>query len=66
MIKRHITDSILRYSKQYPSLALVGPRQSGKTTLVQALFPSYKYLSLENLTLRKNALEDPEGFLKTT
>ena len=36
---------------------------SGKTTLVQTLFPSYKYLSLENLNLRKSATEDPEGFL---
>ena len=65
MIKRHLSDIILRYAKQYPILALIGPRQSGKTTLVQMLFPSYKYLSLENLNLRKNASEDPEGFLET-
>lgn len=65
MIKRHLSDSILEYAKQYPILALVGPRQSGKTTLVQELFPSYKYLSLENLNLRRSAAEDPEGFLET-
>ena len=65
MITRHLSDSILRYAKQYPIIALVGPRQSGKTTLVQTLFPSYKYLSLENLNLRRNASEDPEGFLET-
>lgn len=65
MITRHLTDAILKYAKQYPILALVGPRQSGKTTLVQTLFPSYKYLSLENLNLRRSAAEDPEGFLET-
>lgn len=65
MISRHLSRYILQYSKQYPILALVGPRQSGKTTLVKSLFPNYKYLSLENLNLRKNASEDPEGFLAT-
>ena len=65
MFKRHLTPHILKYAKQYPIIALVGPRQSGKTTLVKALFPTYKYLSLENLALRKNAAEDPDGFLAT-
>jgi len=65
MIPRHLSKHLLKYSKQYPVIALVGPRQSGKTTLVKKLFPNYKYLSLENLSLRKNASEDPEGFLAT-
>ncbi|MBP9841858.1 MAG: ATP-binding protein [Simkaniaceae bacterium] len=63
MIPRHLAPHILKYSKEYPILALVGPRQSGKTTLARALFPSYKYLSLENLDLRHHALNDPRGFL---
>jgi uncharacterized protein len=33
--------------------------------LCKRSFPRIKYLSLENLHLRKNALEDPEGFLET-
>lgn len=64
MIPRHIAPYILKYSKEYPILALVGPRQSGKTTLAKALFPSYKYISLENLDFRQQASEDPRGFLK--
>jgi len=63
MIPRHLSVSILKYSKQYPILALVGPRQSGKTTLAKFLFPKHKYPSLENLSLRKYATEDPTGFL---
>ncbi len=63
MIPRHISRSILKYAKQYPIIALVGPRQSGKTTLAKALFPSYNYVSLENLDLRHYATTDPRGFL---
>ncbi len=65
MFKRHLAKYILKYAKEYPIVALVGPRQSGKTTLVKSLFPDYKYLSLENLSLRKSAAEDPSGFLAT-
>lgn len=63
MIPRHLKDQILKYSKEYPILALVGPRQSGKTTLIKALFPSYKYISLENIDYKEQALTDPRGFL---
>ena len=63
MIPRHLTPYLLKYAKQYPLLALVGPRQSGKTTLAKALFPAYKYLSLENLDIRQAAATDPRGFL---
>jgi hypothetical protein len=63
MIPRHLTPHILKYSKEYPLVALVGPRQSGKTTLAKALFPTYKYLSLENLDIRQHASSDPRGFL---
>ncbi|MBI3901162.1 MAG: ATP-binding protein [Chlamydiia bacterium] len=65
MFKRHLSHKFLKYSKQYPVMALVGPRQSGKTTLVKSLFPKHRYLSLENITLRNNAANDPEGFLET-
>lgn len=65
MFKRHLQKHILKYAKQYPIVAVVGPRQSGKTTLAKALFPKYKYLSLENLNLRRSASTDPAGFLAT-
>src|SRR5687768_17093125 len=46
-----------------PVVALLGPRQSGKSTLVRALAPERAYVTLdEELTLR-TALEDPVGLV---
>ena len=49
---------------QFPILAVTGPRQSGKTTLLKSLFPDYRYVSLENPDHRTFAREDPNGFLQ--
>jgi hypothetical protein len=42
---------------------VTGPRQSGKTTLVQQVFPEKKYVSLENPDEREFADQDPKRFL---
>ncbi len=44
-------------------MALTGPRQSGKTTLLKELFKDYRYISLENPDIRAFATDDPNGFL---
>ena len=46
-----------------PIVAVTGPRQSGKSTLIKYLFPEHTYLNLEDIDLRSFALEDPKGFL---
>lgn len=46
-----------------PVVAVTGPRQSGKSTLVQACFPDYTYRNLEDIEQRRFALSDPKGFL---
>ena len=63
MIKRNITKKILEYYKQYPIISLIGPRQSGKTTLAQNIFPKKPYVNLEDIENREFALSDPKGFL---
>jgi len=63
MIPRTLSASINEYSREYPVIAIVGPRQSGKTTLARHLFPEYTYVSLENLDYRHAASDDPRGFL---
>ncbi len=44
-------------------VAITGPRQSGKTTLVKSTFPEKPYVSLETPTNRTYASDDPIGFL---
>lgn len=63
MIRRNLEEKIKEYARQYPVLSIVGPRQSGKTTLARHLFPKYEYVSLENLDIRSLAQDDPRGFL---
>jgi predicted AAA+ superfamily ATPase len=63
MIKRNLESQIKKYADQYPVLSIVGPRQSGKTTLARYVFPNYRYVSLENLDTRRMAEDDPRGFL---
>ena len=63
-VKREIINYMNFLKDKYPILALTGPRQSGKTTLLRELFPSYRYISLENPDLRKFAENDPNNFLK--
>lgn len=63
-INRQIAKSISLHLANYPILALTGPRQSGKTTLLKKILPEYRYVSLEDIDLRSFAEEDPIGFLK--
>lgn len=64
VVDRAIVKAIQFYKDKYPILALTGPRQSGKTTLLRELFPDYQYLSLENPDLRAFAENDPNGFFE--
>jgi len=63
MIHRSISATIQRLAAGFPVVVLTGPRQSGKTTLVKAIFPDKPYISLENPDIRLFANEDPRGFL---
>jgi predicted AAA+ superfamily ATPase len=63
MIHRHLERKLRSAAGQYPVVLLTGPRQSGKTTLVQAVFPDHRYVSLEDPDQRAFATEDPRGFL---
>lgn len=64
MISRSLGDKIMSLVRSFPVISVTGPRQSGKTTLVRALFPDYAYVNLENLDDRRAAEEDPVRFLR--
>ena len=63
MVYRKLTKKIRLLSGDYPVIAILGPRQSGKTTLAQSIFKDYEYISLEDTDSRDGAKEDPRGFL---
>lgn len=63
MIERDITHKLEQLSGQYPVITLTGPRQSGKSTLIQAVFPHLPYILLEDPDVRELAQTDPRGFL---
>ncbi len=63
MITREIESLIKEYSRQFRSLLVVGPRQTGKSTLVKKVFPNKPYVSLENIDERTLAENDPRAFL---
>lgn len=42
-IKREIASLLTKYASFFPVVAVLGPRQSGKTTLVKELFKAYHY-----------------------
>jgi len=65
ILKREITQDIIAGSKEFPVIAILGPRQSGKTTLAQTIFSSHIYLTLEDPDIRIAAQEDPRTFLLT-
>ena len=59
MITRHLSKTLKAAARDYPVVTVTGPRQSGKTTLVQAAFPRHRYASLEDPDHRAFATEDP-------
>src|SRR5688572_1859908 len=63
MIKRTLEPIVIALAKKFPVIAILGPRQSGKTTLAQLAFPSHKYVSLEDFDIRDVANTDPRAFL---
>ena len=64
IIHRVLGEKIAAATGSFPVISLMGPRQSGKTTLIRTLFPDYAYRNLENLDDRMAAEEDPRRFLK--
>ena len=65
MIRRDISQKLISLSNQVPVVTIIGPRQSGKTTLVKKCFSGYNYVNLEDPINRMLAKEDYKAFFDT-
>ncbi len=63
-IKRDLKAALEHYASKFPVVAVVGPRQAGKTTLTQETFPNHKYFSLEDPDTLDMVRADPRDFLE--
>lgn len=63
MIPRSAQGTLERLRRAFRVLVIIGPRQSGKTTLSRAVFPEKPYVSIEASNERIFAATDPKGFL---
>lgn len=65
MLKRNITENIKKSLSFFPAVAILGPRQTGKTTLAKEVLKDFKnsiYLDLEKSSDREK-LKDAEFYL---
>src|SRR5689334_20225990 len=63
-IQRCLKKTIINASQSFPVILLTGPRQVGKTTLLQQISENRHYVTLDNLEDRMLAKSDPAGFLQ--
>jgi len=61
---REMQNELLSIATSYPVVTIMGPRQSGKTTLAKSTFPEKAYVNLEAPDVRELAYIDPRGFLE--
>ena len=64
MIQRQLEKKLKQLYRYFPVVSLNGPRQSGKSTLLQNTFPKLPYITLENPDDLQLALRDPRRFLE--
>lgn len=65
-IKRDLEKVVLEVSRQFPALLVTGPRQVGKTTMLQKLMEGTNrhYVTLDDLNDRALAQADPQMFFQ--
>jgi len=63
-IEREISPKLREIAASFPALVLVGPRQVGKTSLLERIFPDYTYVSLDVASYAEMAETQPQEFLQ--
>ena len=63
-IHRRLEDVLKKLIKSFPAVALTGPRQSGKSTLLKNIFGgTYTIISFDDPITRERAISDPRLFI---
>lgn len=62
-IPRLTEQQVERYLSIFPVVGLTGPRQSGKSTLLQNLLPDYQYVSFDDYDVQTFFNDDPIAFM---
>ena len=66
MYHRELANTIQRVNRNFPVLLVTGPRQVGKTTLLEMCASKKRgYVTLDDFQARELAQKDPSLFLKT-
>ena len=62
-ISRELEKALFSSLEQFPAVAVTGPRQSGKSTLLRVALPKYSYVTLDDPLIRQQVINDPNLFL---
>lgn len=62
LIKRKLSEHVKHAATYYPIISVAGPRQAGKSTMLQQVFSDYEYISLEDPDMYALASTDARGF----
>lgn len=60
---RALEDTLRQYLQYFPIVGLTGPRQSGKSTLLQHTLPDYHYVTFDDYRVINLFHQDPERFI---
>ena len=63
-INRHAEEAIRKLAQMFGAVLVTGPRQVGKTTMLQNLLGDIRYVSMDDAVLRASAAESSGTFLK--
>lgn len=63
MINREAEKALHRLASQFPVVGITGPRQSGKSTLAKVVFSDKKYVTFDDINMRRLAESNPNDFV---
>lgn len=64
VLSRHAQSTLDLFAKNFKAVLLCGARQTGKTTLLKARFPTHNFVTFDQNQDLYNARHDPDLFLK--